>query len=83
MIENSTAMVFRSMVANEIARRFDSESISIEVKKSEGSRLKSVQMETLGAGIIQTPSGRGVFGGKGTNSTNAVGIKVWPDLHVH
>lgn len=69
-------MVSRSMVANEIAKRYDSESISIEVKKSEGSRLNSVQMETLGGGIIQTPSGSGVFGGKGTNSTSAVDMRV-------
>eukprot|EP00112_Aurelia_sp_Birch-Aquarium-sp1_P002284 Seg1249.12 transcript_id=Seg1249.12/GoldUCD/mRNA.D3Y31 product="Polycystic kidney disease protein 1-like 2" protein_id=Seg1249.12/GoldUCD/D3Y31 len=76
LIENSTAMVSRSMVANEIAKRYDSESISIEVKKSEGSRLNSVQMETLGGGIIQTPSGSGVFGGKGTNSTSAVDMRM-------
>ena len=76
MIEKSTAMVLRSMVANEIARRFYSESISVEVKKSEGSRLSSIKMETLEGGIIQTPSRRGIFGKSGTNTTDAVSIKV-------
>lgn len=80
MIEKSTAMVLRSMVANEMARIFYSESISIEVKKSEGRSLHRMQMKTLEGGILQTPSGRGVFGGNGTNTTNAVSSKVRPQL---
>ena len=80
LIENSTALLFQSMVANEIARRFVSESISVELKKSEGNRLSSTVMETMGGGIIQTPSGRGVLGGKEMRTTNAVDLKVCPIL---
>ena len=68
------------MVANEIARRFASESISVELKKSEGNRLSSTLMETLGGGIIRTPSGRGVFGGKEMPTTNAVDLEVCPGM---
>ena len=76
LIENSTSLLFKSLVTNEIARRFDSKSISVELKKSEGNRLDSTLMETIGGGIIQTPSGRGVFGGKEMPTTNAVELMV-------
>ena len=68
------------MVANEMARRFVSESVSVELQKSEGNRLNNTLIETIKGGIIRTPSGRGVFGGKVTRTTNAVDMKVYPRL---
>ena len=68
------------MVANEVARRFVSESVSVELQKSEGNRLNSTLIETIKGGIIRTPPGRGVFGGKLTRTTNAVDIQVCPRL---
>lgn len=56
------------MVANEIARRFTKNSIAIEVKRCEESRLDSMHMETLGGGRIRSPSENGVFSGNGSNA---------------
>ena len=83
MLENSTAIVLQSMVANEVARKFSSDSMSVEVKKSEGRRLSSMQIKALGGSSIQTPSGRSIFGGSGINLTNEIDMKVCLTLYLN
>ena len=75
IIEDSTALLFRSIAVNEIAKRISSGSISVEVKKSEGSELNSLTMQTLEGGKLQTPSGQTLFGVNNTNK-DVIEVKV-------
>ena len=75
IIENSTSILFRSMVANEIAKRISSESISVEMKRSEEDRLGIFHIQTLEGGKLKTPSKKGIFRENQTNN-DVIDMKV-------
>ena len=56
IIDNSTSLLFRSMVAGEVARKINGESLSIKIKRSESTLHSRMQIDTLKGGRIQTPS---------------------------
>lgn len=61
-------MLTQSLMPNEKARRVGGETISIEVKRSEESQLKSMNIETLKGGKVISPSGRNIFRGNQTEN---------------
>eukprot|EP00794_Sanderia_malayensis_P003794 gene3794-4317_t len=71
IINNSTLLLSRSLVVGEPARRIIGESLSIEMKRSEVSKLNSMTMKTMEGGQIQSPSVRSFID---TNSTNITAV---------
>ena len=75
IIDGTSKFLFQSTVPNEIARRFDAKSVSVEFKVVEERQITYNYFNTLGGGRIRSPARTNLFT-RNNSQGNTISFKV-------
>ena len=69
IIENSTGLLLNTLVPDEAPRRTKDDSMIVELRRSDSSRLNSMNITTMKHGTLTTPSGHVLLGNSSSNAS--------------
>ena len=79
VIDGTSQLLFQSTVPNEIARRFDAKSVSVEFKVVEERQITNIYFDTVGGGRVRSPARTNLFT-RNNSQGNAISFKVFVSL---